>query len=126
MLTADAAVDSITRNAPKQAIWSINTEESYHEEAYTRPMNVRQRLPGFVCRPQHCHPIATAIELRHGVHALAMVLNYAFGKEMAWDLLHYHFYSGFSALNDRFEQDYFAAGPFRISTPTRTSPFTCW
>jgi hypothetical protein len=32
MLTADAAVDSITKNAPKQAIWSINTEASYHEE----------------------------------------------------------------------------------------------
>jgi len=32
MLTANAAVDSITKNAPKQAIWNINTEESYHEE----------------------------------------------------------------------------------------------
>src|SRR5258706_12580580 len=42
--------------------------------------------------------------------ALAVALNYAFGKEMASDLLQYHFYSGFSALNDRFEQDYFAAG----------------
>jgi protoporphyrinogen oxidase len=32
MLTARAAVDSIAGQAPKQDIWSINTEESYHEE----------------------------------------------------------------------------------------------
>jgi protoporphyrinogen oxidase len=35
MLTANAAVDSITGNALKQDIWSINTEESYHEEIVT-------------------------------------------------------------------------------------------
>ncbi len=28
---------------------------------------------------------------------VAVCLNYAFGKEMAWDTLHYHFYAGFSA-----------------------------
>jgi protoporphyrinogen oxidase len=33
MLTANAAVDSITRRAPKQDIWNINTEASYHEAA---------------------------------------------------------------------------------------------
>jgi protoporphyrinogen oxidase len=32
MLTANAAVDAITRRAPKEQIWSINAEESYHEE----------------------------------------------------------------------------------------------
>jgi protoporphyrinogen oxidase len=32
MLTASAAVDSIAGHAPKQDIWNINTEESYHEE----------------------------------------------------------------------------------------------
>jgi protoporphyrinogen oxidase len=32
MLTANAAVDLITRKAPTQDIWSINTEDSYHEE----------------------------------------------------------------------------------------------
>ncbi|MGO9932126.1 MAG: NAD(P)/FAD-dependent oxidoreductase [Steroidobacteraceae bacterium] len=32
MLTANAAVDSIMGKAPKQDIWNINTEESYHEE----------------------------------------------------------------------------------------------
>jgi protoporphyrinogen oxidase len=32
MLAANAAVDLITRKAPKRNIWTINTEESYHEE----------------------------------------------------------------------------------------------
>jgi hypothetical protein len=54
---------------------------------------------------------------------LAVVLNYIFGKEMAWDLLHYHFYSGFSALNDRFEQDYFAAGLQSYFNPYAYVPF---
>ena len=42
--------------------------------------------------------------------ALALVCNYVLGKDMAWDTLNYHLYLGFSALNDRFKQDYFAAG----------------
>jgi hypothetical protein len=50
-------------------------------------------------------------------------LNYIFGKEMAWDLLHYHFYAGFSALNDRFEHDYFAAGPNSYLNPYAYAPF---
>jgi protoporphyrinogen oxidase len=32
MLTANAAVDAIARRAPKEQIWNINAEESYHEE----------------------------------------------------------------------------------------------
>jgi protoporphyrinogen oxidase len=32
MLTANAAVDAITNGAPKEEIWNINAEESYHEE----------------------------------------------------------------------------------------------
>jgi protoporphyrinogen oxidase len=32
MLTASAAVDSIAQKAPKEEIWNINAEESYHEE----------------------------------------------------------------------------------------------
>jgi hypothetical protein len=54
---------------------------------------------------------------------LAVALNYVFGKDMAWDQLHYHFYSGFSALNDRFEQDYFAAGPQSYYNPYAYVPF---
>ena len=55
--------------------------------------------------------------------ALAIALNYVFGKEMASDLLQYHFYSGFSALNDRFEQDYFAAGLQSYFNPYAYVPF---
>ena len=29
----DAAVNAIARRAPKEAIWNVNAEESYHEEA---------------------------------------------------------------------------------------------
>jgi hypothetical protein len=54
---------------------------------------------------------------------LAVALNYVFGKEMASDLLQYHFYSGFSALNDRFGQDYFAAGPQSYFNPYAYVPF---
>jgi hypothetical protein len=54
---------------------------------------------------------------------LAVALNYISGKEMAWDLLNYHFYAGFSALNDRFEQDYFAAGPQSYFNPYAYVPF---
>jgi len=54
---------------------------------------------------------------------LAVALNYILGKEMSWDLVHYHFYSGFSALNDRFEQDYFAAGPISYFNPYAHVPF---
>jgi len=32
MLTANAAVDAIAKRAPKEQIWNINAEESYHEE----------------------------------------------------------------------------------------------
>jgi hypothetical protein len=36
MLTANAAVDAITNKSPKEEIWNINAEESYHEEANRR------------------------------------------------------------------------------------------
>jgi hypothetical protein len=49
---------------------------------------------------------------------LALACNYVLGKDMAWDTLNYHLYAGFSALNDRFGQDYFAAG-----TPSYFNPF---
>ena len=42
---------------------------------------------------------------------------------MAWDTLDYHLYAGFSALNDRFAQDYFAAGPQSYFNPYVYVPF---
>jgi len=54
---------------------------------------------------------------------LALVINYVLGKEMAWDTLNYHLYAGFSAVNDRFAQDYFAAGPQAYVNPYAYVPF---
>src|SRR5580698_9607995 len=55
--------------------------------------------------------------------ALALACNYVLGKDMAWDTLNYHLYLGFSALNDRFGQDYFAAGPLAYLNPYAYMPF---
>jgi hypothetical protein len=54
---------------------------------------------------------------------LALTTNYLLGKDMAWDTLNYHLYLGFSALNDRFSQDYFAAGPLAYLNPFAYVPF---
>lgn len=53
----------------------------------------------------------------------ALVINYALGKDMPWDLLNYHLYAGFSALHDRFAQDYFPAGPQSYFCPYAYVPF---
>jgi hypothetical protein len=55
--------------------------------------------------------------------ALSLVCNYVLGKDMAWDTLNYHLYLGFSALNDRFSQDYFAAGALAYLNPYAYVPF---
>ena len=54
---------------------------------------------------------------------LALACNYILGKDMAWDTLNYHLYLGFSALNNRFGQDYFAAGPLAYLNPYAYVPF---
>ena len=54
---------------------------------------------------------------------LVMLTAYRLGKDMAWDTLDYHFYSGFSALHDRFGQDYFAAGGQSYLNPYVLVPF---
>ena len=54
-----------------------------------------------------------------GCTVLALAINYLLGKDMAGDTLNYHLYGGFSAVNDRFAQDYFAAGP---PVPTLLNP----
>jgi hypothetical protein len=54
---------------------------------------------------------------------IALATNYLLGKDMAWDTLNYHLYLGFSALNDRFNQDYFAAGPLAYWNPFAYIPF---
>ena len=53
----------------------------------------------------------------------ALIVNYLLGKDMAWDTLSYHIYAGFNAVNDRFAQDYFAAGPASYFNPYIHVPF---
>jgi hypothetical protein len=48
---------------------------------------------------------------------LALAVNYFLGKDMASDTLSYHLYAGFSAIHDRFAQDYFPAGPQSYFNP---------
>ncbi|HJS89079.1 MAG TPA: glycosyltransferase family 87 protein [Steroidobacteraceae bacterium] len=54
---------------------------------------------------------------------LAVLTSYRLGKEMLWDTMDYHVYAGFSALHDRFNQDYFAAGPQSYFNPYVYVPF---
>ncbi|MDB6088884.1 MAG: hypothetical protein JWN85_1668, partial [Gammaproteobacteria bacterium] len=54
---------------------------------------------------------------------LVVAANYLLGKDMAWDTQQYHLYAGFSAVNDRFGQDYFAAGPQSYFNPYAYVPF---
>ncbi len=54
---------------------------------------------------------------------LAVLTSYHLGKEMLWDTMDYHVYAGFSALHDRFGQDYFAAGPQGYFNPYGYVPF---
>jgi hypothetical protein len=74
-------------------------------------------------------PDATGAAVPYRWHAylvcvgLALACNYVLGKDMAWDTLNYHLYLGFSALNDRFAQDYFAAGPLAYLNPYAYVPF---
>lgn len=54
---------------------------------------------------------------------LALACNYVLGQDLAWDTQNYHLYLGFSALNDRFDQDYFAAGTLSYLNPYAYIPF---
>src|SRR5271168_1409757 len=81
--------------------------------------------------PPHSSPLAEVsvpvVSYRLPVYiactALALVSNYLLGKDMAGDLLNYHLYAGFSAVHDRFAQDYFAGGPQSYFNPYAYVPF---
>jgi hypothetical protein len=74
---------------------------------------VAARGPVAWCRP----PVYAACAL------LCLCVSYALGNDIAWDTLNYHYYAGFSALHDRFSQDYFAAGPQSYLNPYAYLPF---
>jgi Glycosyltransferase family 87 len=54
---------------------------------------------------------------------VSLAVAYWLGKDLAWDSLDYQLYAGFSAFNDRFAQDYFAAGPQSYLNPYVYAPF---
>lgn len=54
---------------------------------------------------------------------LALLASWHLGKDMLWDTMDYHVYAGFSALHDRFDVDYFAAGPQAYFNPFAYVPF---
>jgi hypothetical protein len=54
---------------------------------------------------------------------LAALASFHLGKDMLWDTMDYHVYAGFSALHDRFDLDYFAAGPQAYFNPYAYVPF---
>jgi hypothetical protein len=85
--------------------------------------------------PELALPPATAVaEMRIAVPSyrlpvyiactvLALITNYLLGNDVAWDTLNYHLYAGFGAVNDRFAQDYFAAGPQSYINPYAYAPY---
>jgi hypothetical protein len=54
---------------------------------------------------------------------LAVLTSCWLGKDVLWDTIHYHLYAGFSALHDRFDLDYFAAGNQSYLNPYSYVPF---
>jgi Glycosyltransferase family 87 len=70
-----------------------------------------------------CGPSPYRLPVYLACTVLALLVNYFLGKDMSWDMLNYHFYAGFSALNNRFAQDYFAAGPQSYFNPYAYVPF---
>ena len=70
-------------------------------------------------------PSGSALRLAaYAVSTLAAVLwtLYA-GKDVNWDAMNHHLYAGFSAVNDRFAVDFFAAGAASYFNPLSQVPF---
>jgi len=58
-----------------------------------------------------------------GCTLLAVLSSWWLGKDVLWDTIHYHLYAGFSALHNRFDLDYFAAGNQSYLNPYGYVPF---
>jgi hypothetical protein len=92
-------------------------------------MNIAERAVETMSRCDTRIPDASGAAVPYRWHvylvsvALALTCNYVLGKDMAWDTLNYHLYLGFSAINNRFGQDYFAAGPLGYLNPYAYVPF---
>lgn len=90
-----------------------STEHSL--EPTMRGRRFRAALVGVVAAPRLAVYLSCTVAV--------LVTNYLLGKEMMWDTLDYHLYAGFSALHDRFSQDYFPAGPQSYFNPYVYVPF---
>lgn len=91
-------------SAPEHAVTSLSLRS-----AFTATLSGTTRL--------YRLPIYCACSL------LAVVVTFLLGKDLPWDALNYHLYAGFSALHNRFSQDYFAAGPESYFIPYAYVPF---
>src|ERR1700722_13998909 len=86
-------------------------------------MNIAEQAAETVSGPITRTPVPHRWLVYIACVALALACNYVLGKDMAWDTLNYHLYLGFSALNNRFGQDYFAAGALAYLNPYAYIPF---
>lgn len=82
--------------------------------------------------PQGSHSTAATLRALAGsprllVYAacsvLALLTGYLLGKDVMWDTVSYHLYDGFTALHDRFDLDYFAAGTQSYFNPYIYAPY---
>jgi hypothetical protein len=98
-------------------MWQVDGTVNATEQPFqsVRRASFRSARVGFVISPRLVIYFACA--------AAAVIANYLLGKDMMWDTLDYHLYAGFSALHDRFSQDYFAAGPQSYFNPYVYVPF---
>lgn len=64
-------------------------------------------------------PLAAAVRLPVYLLSTTLCVLWSFyaGKDVSWDFMHYHVHAGLSALNDRFAQDFMAAGPQSYFNP---------
>ena len=69
------------------------------------------------------HALTGRLAVYAAATLLALTSNFLLGRDVLWDTLHYHLYAGFSAVHDRFAQDYLAAGTAGYLNPYAYVPF---
>ena len=88
-------------------------------EASLRLPRQQARLAAALSRAAASHRIYVYLACT----VLVLVTSFLLGKDMRWDTLDYHLYAGFSALQNRFAQDYFPAGSQTYFNPFGYAPF---
>jgi hypothetical protein len=72
---------------------------------------------GAQARPSGTAAWAWRIGVYAGSTLFAIVWSFFAGKDLNWDALNYHLYSGYSVAHDRFGTDFLAAGPQSYFSP---------